>query len=83
MPIATSVKAKPPAGAMAVQRARTGSDVATPSRGSSRHTEHQTDVNSPRDPGSSAGDINMLANEVWSLLKRKLTFEAERLGRRF
>jgi hypothetical protein len=82
MPIATSIKAKPPAAAMSLQRNRTGASPASPA-GSSSQTEHDSDVNSPRDPGASAGEINLLANEVWSLLKRKLTFEAERLGKRF
>jgi hypothetical protein len=82
MPIATSVQAKPPTAAMTVQRNRVGASPA--SQAASRgQTEYDSDVNSPRDPGSSAGEINLLANEVWSLLKRKLTFEAERLGKRF
>lgn len=32
------------------------------------------------DPAAGANDVQLLANEVWSLLKRRLTVEAERRG---
>ncbi|HEX5322523.1 MAG TPA: hypothetical protein VFW40_01970 [Capsulimonadaceae bacterium] len=33
------------------------------------------------DEGAAAGDINLLANEVYGLIKRRLAHEAERMGR--
>jgi len=32
--------------------------------------------------GGKEGDVNLLANEVWSILKRRLAFEAQRAGGR-
>lgn len=33
------------------------------------------------DEGAAAGDIHLLANEVYGLIKRRLAYEAERMGR--
>lgn len=84
MPIAASIPAKPPKGSsMAIQRSNTGSQVASPSTSRSGETQHQSEVNTPQDPGAMASEVNLVANEVWSILRKKLAFEAERLGKRF
>ena len=86
MPIAASVpsrqgpmKQKQPM----IQRALTGGAVLA---NASEHSqsEHSESTNpEAQDPGASAHEIGLLANEVWSLLKRKIKFEAELLGKRF
>jgi hypothetical protein len=65
-----------------IQRAVTGGAVHANRTEHSRNTESTTN-SSAQDPGASAHEIGLLANEVWSLLKRKLQFEADRLGRRY
>lgn len=62
-----------------VQRAASGEPSAAPAGGEA----HQQSVNlASQEKGSAANDVHLLANEVWSLLKRKLETESERLGRR-
>ncbi len=66
-------------GTWAIQRAASGSPSAAPSASES----HQQDVNlASQEKGAAANDVHLLANEVWSLLKRRLETEAERIGRR-
>jgi len=66
-------------GTWAIQRAASGSQSAAPSASES----HQQDVNlASQEKGAAANDVHLLANEVWSLLKRRLETEAERIGRR-
>jgi hypothetical protein len=82
MPIAASVAAaKPTASSTFVQRAQMNEGIATAPNSSIQEPEHSSS-RTTKDPGQSAHEINMLANEVWTLLRRKLTFEAERMGRR-
>ncbi|BDI34269.1 hypothetical protein CCAX7_63200 [Capsulimonas corticalis] len=35
----------------------------------------------PEPESGGANDVNLLASEVWSLLRRRLAYEAERMGR--
>lgn len=85
MPIATSIPARGPQtqSATVIQRATHGGAV------HANRTEHQSETSErstnpqAQDPGASAHEINVLANEVWTLLKRKLLLESERLGKRY
>lgn len=62
-----------------VQRAASGEPSAAPASGGT----HQQSVNlASQEKGAAANDVHLLANEVWSLLKRRLETESERLGRR-
>jgi hypothetical protein len=84
MPIAASVPASRSfqQSSSIIQRARPGGAVHANRTEHSSNTE--TSTNSiAQDPGASAHDVGLLANEVWSILKRKLQFEAERIGKRF
>ena len=85
MPIAASVPARPPqASQQAIVQRATGGAVHANSNEHSHENESSTGENpQAQDPGAAAHEINLLANEVWSLLKRKVLHEAERTGRRF
>ena len=57
---------------------------ATPSNPQDQRGHQSSNTNpSALDPGAAAHEMNLLANEVYSLLKRRLLFEAERSGKRF
>lgn len=63
----------------AIQRVASGS----PSAGGAEAKSPQQDINLvAEEKGAAANDVHLLANEVWSLLKRRLETEAERTGRR-
>lgn len=65
--------------AWAIQRVASGG----PSAALAGTKSVQPDVNLvSQEKGAAANDVHLLANEVWSLLKRRLETEAERLGRR-
>ena len=65
--------------AWAIQRVVSGSQGA----GISATEASQQDTNlASQEKGAAANDVHLLANEVWSLLKRRLETEAERSGRR-
>lgn len=84
MPIAASVPASRSftQTQSVIQRARPGGAVHANRTEHSNRTESTTN-SIAQDPGASAHEVGLLANEVWSILKRKLQFEAERLGKRF
>jgi len=65
--------------AFAIQRVETGgqSAAASPSEASQKDTNLAS-----QEKGAAANDVHLLANEVWSLLKRRMETEAERSGRR-
>ncbi|MFI5385010.1 MAG: hypothetical protein ACHQ50_02720 [Fimbriimonadales bacterium] len=84
MTIATSVPARPPQQTAMIQRATASGGAVHANRSDHAPDSHGDQTNSQaQDPGASAHDVNLLANEVWSLLKRKLLFESERLGKRY
>ena len=62
---------------MTIQRSET-TTTATPAQNRSAQP-HAKAASGPS--GSVAGEVNALAGEVWSLLKRRLATEAERRGR--
>jgi hypothetical protein len=68
------------ASALAVQRVAMGQS-ATGMGGRSVQPEHGGNVTSG-EKGAEASDVSLLANEVWTHLKRRLRIEAERLGNR-
>ncbi len=82
LPMTLPVAPQPPTPAedhWRVQRATSGEPSAAPAGSAS----HQQSVNlASQEKGAAANDVHLLANEVWSLLKRKLETESERLGRR-
>lgn len=62
----------------AIQRVASGSASA----GRAEAKSPQQDINLvAEEKGAAANDVHLLANEVWSLLKRRLETEAERTGR--
>ena len=65
--------------AFAIQRVETGGQSAAASP--SEATQKDTNLAS-QEKGAAANDVHLLANEVWSLLKRRMETEAERSGRR-
>ncbi|HWA81955.1 MAG TPA: hypothetical protein VG820_00875, partial [Fimbriimonadaceae bacterium] len=85
MPIAASIPGTRSSSqpAAIIQRATHGGAV------HANQTEHQNDTHEQttnpqaQDPGAAAHEVNLLANEVWTLLKRKLLHESERLGKRY
>lgn len=85
MPIATSIPARGPQtqSATVIQRATHGGAVHANRTEHQNGTHEQTTNPQAQDPGASAHEINLLANEVWTLLKRKLLLESERLGKRY
>jgi hypothetical protein len=63
----------------AIQRSASGEQSAA----ATLPEAHQQDVNlASQEKGAAANDVHLMANEVWSLLKRRLETEAERIGRR-
>lgn len=63
----------------AIQRVASGGSSA----GGAEAKSPQQDINLvAEEKGAAANDVHLLANEVWSLLKRRLETEAERTGRR-
>ncbi len=69
------------AGPLAIQKASPG-DVARPATAAPRASEPQkASMLASQDRGAAANEIHLLANEVWSLLKRRLAAESERRGR--
>jgi len=84
MPIATSVPARPSQAQsqVTVQRAQSGAVHANRTEHSAQSSEETTNPQA-QDPGAAAHEINLLANEVWGILKRKVLHEAERTGKRF
>ncbi len=74
-----AVRPESPAEALAVQTAAPES-AATPSAPSGH--ERAPHAGERKEAGMPGSEINLLANEVWSLLKRRLAFEAQRTGRR-
>lgn len=61
---------------MAVQTGETPRGGASTDGGSSKASE----AAEKKDTGLPGSEINLLANEVWSLLKRRIAFEAQRAG---
>jgi hypothetical protein len=84
MPVAASVPASRSfqKSQTIIQKAISGGAVHANATEHGSSTESSTN-STAQDPGASAHEIGLLANEVWSLLKRKLQFEADRLGKRF
>ena len=83
-PVMRLAPARPPrrhgadAAPVIIQRSETTSAAPAPARG---HTA-QAHAQAPAGPsGATAGEVNALAGEVWSLIKRRLMTEAERRGR--
>jgi hypothetical protein len=69
------------AGAL-IQRSDEGSDPAGEGGSAPSPAAPQETVAHTAEPGSGgANEVNLLANEVWSLLRRRLAYEAERMGR--
>jgi hypothetical protein len=68
-----------------VQRSELGSAPAgdaAPSATSAAPSAPAHDADHTPEPASGgANEVNLLANEVWSLLRRRLAYEAERMGR--
>ncbi|HVT11707.1 MAG TPA: hypothetical protein VHE55_05535 [Fimbriimonadaceae bacterium] len=84
MPIATSIPARSSSQpATVIQRATHGGAVHANRTEHQNDTQEQTTNPQAQDPGAAAHEVNLLANEVWSLLKRKLLHESERLGKRY
>lgn len=82
MRIAASVHAPvPPASNSFIQRSGMDHGQVTADNSAVQETENSS-ARSTKDPGAVAHEINMLATEVMAILKRKMRFEAERLGRR-
>jgi hypothetical protein len=64
--------------AMAIQASPSSSGGgASQESGASRSAE----VGEKKESALPGSEINLLANEVWILLKRKLAFEAQRMGK--
>ena len=81
MPIAASVPARPPA-QVVIQKAQSGAVHANANE-HPEQSQQQNTVTEAQDPGAAAHEVNLLANEVWGLLKRKMLLEAERIGKRY
>ncbi|MEO7714737.1 MAG: hypothetical protein ABIY70_00925 [Capsulimonas sp.] len=65
-----------------IQRSDEGSDPAGEGGSAPSPAAPQETVAHTAEPGSGgANEVNLLANEVWSLLRRRLAYEAERMGR--
>ena len=81
LPMTLPAAAMPPSSeeTWAIQRAASGEQSAA----ATLPEAHQQDVNlASQEKGAAANDVHLMANEVWSLLKRRLETEAERIGRR-
>jgi hypothetical protein len=69
---------------MLVQRSEAGSSPAgsTPPPVTTTQPAPAQDAGHTAEPGSGgANEVNLLAGEVWALLRRRLAYEAERMGR--
>jgi hypothetical protein len=53
-------------------------ETAPATQGESRH---RTEVARRAEGGALASEVNMIANEVWSILKRRMVLESQRSGR--
>ena len=73
------------ASGLLVQRSELGSapagTVAASPDPAEASAQSQGPVHTPEPDSGGANDVNLLANEVWSLLRRRLAYEAERMGR--
>jgi hypothetical protein len=64
--------------ALAIQ---TSTSSPTGAASSESGASRSSDVGEKKEGGLPGSEINLLANEVWILLKRRLAFEAQRMGR--
>jgi hypothetical protein len=62
---------------LAIQTSTSGQSGAAGESAATRSAE----VAEKKESGLPGSEINLLANEVWVLLKRKLSFEAQRMGK--
>jgi hypothetical protein len=62
---------------LAIQTATASPSGAASESAASRSAE----VAEKKESGLPGSEINLLANEVWILLKRRLAFEAQRMGK--
>jgi hypothetical protein len=66
---------------MTIQRVVTGSNSASITNTQPPTQAHRQTSQSAHDNGQAPSEVNLLANEVWSLLKRRISAEADRRGR--
>ena len=66
---------------MTIQRVVTGGSAVSNTTAQSPTQTHRQTSQAASDQGQASSEVNLLANEVWSHLKRRISAEADRRGR--